>query len=126
EFLSVIIEENKDASIGTVTPMLLKISPELTIDELTSVLHISVNAGIDGWTLTNTTTARTSPMPYPKTGGVSGLPLQEKSKLFLKTAIEHLGSERKDKLIVSVGGVMSSEDVFERLEMGADLVQVYS
>ncbi len=126
EFLSVVVEENKDASIGTLTPLLLKISPDLTIQELKSVLDISLEAGIDGWILTNTTTKREPSMPYPKTGGVSGLPLQEKSKLFLKAAIEHLGANRKDKLIVSVGGVMTSEEVFERLQMGADLVQVYS
>ena len=39
---------------------------------------------------------------------------------------KHLGSERKKQLIVSVGGVLTVEDVWDRLEKGADLVQVYS
>jgi dihydroorotate dehydrogenase len=45
----------------------------------------------------------------------------------LKTAISHLGPEkRRGKLLISVGGVMSPNDVIERLSLGADLVQVYS
>jgi dihydroorotate dehydrogenase len=44
----------------------------------------------------------------------------------LKRALEILGERRTGKLIVSVGGVMSAEDVEERLEIGADLVQVYA
>lgn len=126
DFLSVIIEENRDASIGTVTPILLKLSPDMSVDELKKILDVSMEAGVDGWILTNTTTARENCPPFPQTGGVSGLPLKEKSKLLLKETIAHLGNDRKDKLITSVGGVMTSQDVFERLEIGADLVQVYS
>lgn len=126
DFLSVIIEENKDASIGTPTPILLKLSPDMNEDELRKILDVSLEAGVDGWILTNTTISRENCPPFPQTGGVSGSPLSEKSKQFLKTTIQHLGPSRKDKLIVSVGGVMTSQDVFERLEIGADLVQVYS
>lgn len=126
DFLSVIIEENKDASIGSLTPILLKLSPDMSSTELGKILDASLEAGVDGWILTNTTTARDESLHFPKIGGVSGLPLKEKSKELLKNTIQHLGAARKDKLIVSVGGVMTSEDVFERLELGADLVQVYS
>lgn len=126
DFLAVIIEENKVASIGTPTPILLKLSPDMSDAELKKILDVSLEAGVDGWILTNTTTSRENTSSFPSTGGVSGLPLREKSKQVLKTTIDHLGSNRQDKLIVSVGGVMTSHDVFERLEMGADLVQVYS
>lgn len=126
DFLSVIIEENKDASVGAPTPILLKLSPDMSEDELKKILDVSMEAGIDGWILTNTTIAREGSSKFPKIGGVSGLPLQEKSKMLLKTTVAHLGSDRQGRLIASVGGVMTSKDVFERLEMGANLVQVYS
>lgn len=126
DFLSVIMEENKDASIGKPTPILLKLSPDMTEDELKKILDVSFDAGIDGWILTNTTIARETGSSFPETGGVSGLPLKEKSKLFLKCAVSHLGKRKEGKLLASVGGVMSTQDVFERLQMGADLVQVYS
>jgi dihydroorotate dehydrogenase len=126
DFLSVIIEENKDASIGKPTPILLKLSPDMTEGELKKILDVSLEAGIDGWILTNTTLARENGSSFPKTGGVSGLPLKEKSKLLLKCAVAHLGKNKQGKLLVSVGGVMTSQDVFERLQIGADLVQVYS
>lgn len=126
DFLSVIIEENKDASVGKLTPILLKLSPDMTEDELKKILDVSLESGIDGWILTNTTTNREGASKFPKMGGVSGRPLGEKSKLLLKTTVEHLGNDRGDKLIASVGGVMTSLDVFERLQMGANLVQVYS
>jgi dihydroorotate dehydrogenase len=126
DFLSVIVEENKDASVGRLTPILLKLSPDMNEDELKRILDVSLESGVDGWILTNTTTAREGASKFPKIGGVSGEPLREKSKLLLKATIEHLGSDRGDKLIASVGGVMTSHDVFERLQMGANLVQVYS
>ena len=53
-------------------------------------------------------------------------PLALRSKEFLKTTLDILGKNRAGKLIVSVGGVMSAEDVNERIEIGADLVQVYA
>jgi dihydroorotate dehydrogenase len=126
DFLSVIIEENMDASVGKPVPVLLKLSPDMSIDELKKILDISLENKIDGWILTNTTLQREPGMNFPNTGGISGLPLKKKSKEMLQEAVRHLGNDRKDKLIVSVGGVMDSEDVFERLEIGANLIQVYS
>ncbi len=69
---------------------------------------------------------RTEPLKFPEEGGVSGAPLQKTSENFLKKAINLLGAERKGKLIVSAGGVLTPEDVAHRLEIGADLVQTYS
>jgi dihydroorotate dehydrogenase len=107
-------------------PVLLKISPDLQDDELERVLEISHLLGIDGWILTNTSQGLREGLGFPQEGGVSGRPLGPRSKEFLKTALQILGSKRDGKLIVSVGGVMSPEDVSERLALGADLVQVYA
>ena len=109
-------------------PILLKLSPDVTNQELISCLEISNAVGISGWILTNTTLARTEGTAklYPKEGGVSGRPLAARSIEMLKMAIEHLGDRREGKLIVSVGGVMSPQDVFDRLRLGAQLVQIYT
>ncbi len=107
-------------------PILLKLSPDMLDDELGRVLEISFNLGIDGWVLTNTSQGLRDGLNFPNEGGVSGRPLASRSKEVLVRALQHLGDNRRGKLIVSVGGVMSPEDVVERLNLGADLVQVYS
>ncbi len=107
-------------------PIMLKLSPDLEDGELERVLAISSELGIDGWVLTNTSQGLREGLNFPKEGGVSGRPLAGLSKDFLQKTMRLLGPKRSGKLIVSVGGVMSSEDVRERLELGADLVQVYS
>jgi dihydroorotate dehydrogenase len=107
-------------------PVLLKLSPDLEEDEIERVLNISHELGIDGWILTNTSQGLREGLKFPKEGGVSGKPLAGLSKEFLTKALAVLGEKRKGKLIISVGGVMSAEDVQERIDLGADLVQVYS
>lgn len=107
-------------------PLLLKLSPDLTIEELDQTLETSLEVNIDGWIFSNTTTERLSGIHFPRNGGVSGRPLREKSLHMLKTAVQKLGNDKKDKLIVSVGGVLTPQDVLLRLAAGADLVQIYS
>jgi len=130
EFLQPIIEYNQSLQEltfnGQPTPLLLKLSPDLNQQDLETILTSSLELGVDGWILTNTTTERPDGLSFPAEGGVSGLPLKEKSKTFLKNSLDFLSERKKDQLVISCGGVMSEEDVFERLEMGADLVQVYS
>jgi dihydroorotate dehydrogenase len=107
-------------------PLLLKLSPDMEDRELGQVLEISHDLGIDGWVLTNTSQGLRDGLNFPREGGVSGRPLSQRSKEVLRRTLELLGPRRNGKLVVSVGGVMSPEEVNERLAMGADLVQVYS
>ncbi len=107
-------------------PCLLKLSPDMSIEDLRFCLETSVKMGLDGWVMTNTTTQRDGKSEFPNKGGLSGQVLSKISRQRLRDSMDLLGSNRKDKLIVSVGGVMEPEDVFERIEIGADLVQVYS
>lgn len=107
-------------------PLLLKLSPDMEDADFLSALEISCDLGVDGWILTNTTLARESGMKFSSEGGVSGRPLSARSKALLQKAVSHLGPRRQGKLLVSVGGVMTADEVFERLRLGADLVQVYS
>lgn len=117
-FLLPIIKDKKK-------PFLLKLSPDMQDEQLHSALNTSCDLGIDGWILTNTTLKRYN-TPFPAEGGLSGKPLADLSKKVLKSAVKHLGPRKKDKLIISAGGVMNYKDVKQRLELGADLVQVYS
>lgn len=107
-------------------PLFLKLSPDL--DELSqeNVLKGSMDHGFDGFILTNTTLDRTHTPHFPAEGGVSGKPLKEKSIQALIQAKNIILKQNQKKCLISVGGVMTADDVFERINLGADLVQVYS
>jgi dihydroorotate dehydrogenase len=107
-------------------PVLVKLSPDLSEAELRETIDISSECGIDGWILTNTTLSRSAELKFPSEGGVSGKPLTEISRKALATAVNHLGNSKGDRIIVSVGGILSSDEMKQRLDMGADLLQVYS
>ena len=111
--------------------LFLKLSPDMSKSDFLYVIDESLNLGFDGWILTNTTQDRPLSPIYPSIGGISGKFLKQKSLECLKWAhthlVEKLGIEkRKNYLLISVGGVMQAEDVFERLNCGADLIQVYT
>jgi dihydroorotate dehydrogenase len=108
------------------TPVFLKLSPDLNDQELEDILEVGTENGIQGWILTNSTSHREAFLNFPLEGGVSGRPLQDLSKALLKKTIQRLGPRKKNNLVISVGGIQSSHDVLERLEMGADLIEVYS
>lgn len=103
-------------------PLLLKLSPDM--EDLAKTLETAAPL-TDGFVLTNTTTTRAPGLKFPTEGGVSGLPLKALSESALKIAVQTLGTGH-GKLLISVGGVMSPEDVERRLELGADLVEAYS
>lgn len=119
EFLAPVLAEKRE-------PILLKLSPDMSPDEVERVLAVSHDLGVDGWVLTNTSQDLRDGLDFPREGGVSGRPLRERSREFLALTLATLGERRHGRLVVSVGGVMTEDDVWERLDMGADLVQVYS
>ncbi len=108
------------------TPVLVKLSPDIDPEVLAETVLLCHDLGVDGFVLTNTTLARPPGCKYPPEGGLSGEPLKDLSQQALQTTLRALGSKRKDKLIISAGGILTAEDVFRRLELGADLIQVYS
>lgn len=127
QFLEPIVAANLEMAGGNrPTPLLLKLSPDQNIDELGITIETSLDLGLDGWILTNTTTQLRDQLSFPDTGGISGAPLAPTSKNLLKQTVEILGSNKQGKLLVSSGGVMTPDEAFERLELGADLVQVYA
>lgn len=110
-------------------PVLLKIAPDLTVEQLDEVADILRETGTAGVIATNTTIAReglTTPLEQVQaagTGGVSGKPLREKSTAIVRYLRRKLG---KGFPIIAVGGIMTPEDALEKLNAGADLVQVYT
>jgi len=107
-------------------PLILKLSPDEK-DGL-RIIEESAEAGIEGWCLSNTTKQRPVPLIFPEDkGGLSGQLLAPLSLNRLKQLKTWLKKNKiEDKLLISCGGVLSPQDVFQRLEAGADLVQVYS
>jgi dihydroorotate dehydrogenase len=106
--------------------LLLKLSPDLDAATLEYILDVSCELGVHGWIVANTTLQRPGGVSFPLEGGLSGAPLRPLAEKCLADVLRILGPRRKGKLLVSAGGVMSNEDVAIRLNMGADLVQVYS
>ncbi|RDI95898.1 quinone-dependent dihydroorotate dehydrogenase [Meiothermus sp. QL-1] len=103
-------------------PLLLKLAPDLTWAELDDILELSERYGLAGLIATNTTVQREG-LPLAEEGGLSGRPLARRALEVLR----YLHKRLQGRLpIVSVGGIFSPEDVWERLEQGACLVQIYT
>jgi dihydroorotate dehydrogenase len=110
-------------------PLLLKIAPDLSDNQLIDIVNIVNSLGLDGIVATNTTISReglkTEHEKIKKidNGGLSGQPLREKST----EIIRFLGKKlNKDIPIIGVGGIMNERDAIEKMEAGAALVQVYT
>lgn len=104
-------------------PILLKISPDMSIKEAVTLSQNAIKYGAKGIIATNTTTDYSLLKDAKNFGGISGKVLKEKSfELFSGLAKELY----KDTVLISVGGIDSAEDVYKRLKIGASLVQIYS
>ncbi|MFI0406229.1 quinone-dependent dihydroorotate dehydrogenase [Actinomadura sp. 3N508] len=108
-------------------PLLVKIAPDLADDDIDAVADLAVDLGLDGIIATNTTIARDALLSPPalvkETGGLSGAPLKDRSLDVLR----RLRARTGDRLVlISVGGVESADDVWERVRAGATLVQAYT
>jgi dihydroorotate dehydrogenase len=108
----------------TKKPVLLKVAPDLSFEQLDEILMQLETHKLSGIIATNTTLAREGlKTQIDEAGGLSGTPLKQKSLEILK----HLNTQLNGKLpIISVGGISSGDDVQQRLDAGASLVQVYS
>ncbi|MDE0119398.1 MAG: quinone-dependent dihydroorotate dehydrogenase [Bdellovibrionales bacterium] len=107
-------------------PFFIKWSPDMDENEFLRSLDVTLEYGVEGHIICNTSIYRDPGSLFPHYGGVSGAPLAKISKERLSLTQKHLGTDRKSQLIISVGGVLKPEDVMERLALGANLVQAYS
>ncbi len=110
-------------------PILLKISPDLTWEQIDETLDTIQKTGIDGVVAVNTTVMREGLSHSPEeiikigNGGLSGQPLKKRST----EIIRYIHKKTHGRLpIIGVGGIMDKEDLQEKLDAGATLVQVFS
>ncbi|MBI4051007.1 MAG: quinone-dependent dihydroorotate dehydrogenase [Elusimicrobia bacterium] len=121
--LATVALENENRKTNA-KPLFIKISPDLSEEELSAVVRIACEyrAGI---VCSNTTVKRDglSPAWETETGGLSGRPLRDMSTRMIQR-IKQISDGKIP--IIGVGGVFTAEDAREKLEAGADLVQVYT
>jgi len=112
-----------------VTPVLVKIAPDLTDDEAVRIAKLAVELGLDGLIATNTTLSRANlktnaaVVEAAGAGGLSGAPLAVRSLELLRLVRAQVPA---DFCVISAGGVETASDVAERLAAGATLVQGYT
>jgi len=106
-------------------PILLKIAPDLTDEQLLDIIEIISETKLDGLIATNTTISRTGLTDVNKTeqGGLSGKPLTHRA-----TEVIRFLSEKSNGSfpIIGVGGIHSAQDALDKLDAGASLVQLYT
>lgn len=123
EILNTLQQRNRKNDISR--PILLKIAPDLTNEQLDDIVDIVKESGIAGVIATNTTIGRESLQSTCKaeTGGLSGKPVTQRST----DVIRYLTQKSEGSFpIIGVGGIHSPEDAKEKLEAGASLVQLYT
>ena len=103
-------------------PICVKIAPDLTTDDLASLIAVCEGHGIAGIIATNTTLDHsTIPPERDQAGGLSGSPLRAKSTEFI-----HAIAGQTKLPIIGVGGISDAESAREKLNAGASLIQVYT
>jgi dihydroorotate dehydrogenase len=111
----------------TSTPVLVKIAPELSDDDVDEIAALAVELGLAGIVATNTTVSR-SGLATPAadalgSGGVSGPPVALRSAEVLRRLYKRVG----DRLVlISVGGIETADDAWDRITSGASLLQGYT
>ena len=113
--LKVLQRENSSA-----TPLLVKIAPELSAEDLTGVIRTCEENGVAGLIATNTTLDH-SAIPNDQTGGLSGAPLRQKSTEMIRAIVS------QSRLpVIGVGGITDAESAREKFKAGARLLQLYT
>jgi dihydroorotate dehydrogenase len=127
KILSQLITNNEKLIIKK--PILLKISPDLTKEQLNDVIDLVLEIKLDGLVATNTTISRdglvtrNSKLEAIGSGGLSGLPLRHRST----EVVKYIYERTKGKIpVIASGGIFTGEDAKEKLDAGASLIQVWT
>ncbi|AQS93318.1 dihydroorotate dehydrogenase (quinone) [Polaribacter sp. BM10] len=121
--------QNKNNQFTIKKPILLKIAPDLNNVQLDEIIELVAETNIDGVIASNTSTKRDNLKASKErlneigNGGVSGQPIKNQSTAVIKYLADN---SNKSFPIIGVGGIHSAEDALEKLNAGADLVQVYT
>jgi len=132
EALTKIFSELQHHNAGKITtkPLLLKIAPDLTKEQLDDIIDLSVSMNLSGLVATNTTLDRSNLSTASSLlsesigmGGLSGKPVQQKST----EIVQYISTQTGGKVpIIASGGIFTGEDAEEKLKAGASLVQVWT
>ena len=110
-------------------PILLKIAPDLNNNQLDEIIELVAETKIDGVIASNTSTTRNNLKASDRllkeigNGGLSGQPIKELSTRVIKYLAQN---SNKAFPIIGVGGIHSAQDALDKIEAGADLVQIYT
>ncbi|TXH16530.1 MAG: quinone-dependent dihydroorotate dehydrogenase [Mycobacterium sp.] len=111
----------------TTKPVLVKIAPDLSDDDVDEIADLAVELGLAGIVATNTTISRegllTPGVAELGAGGVSGAPVAARSLEILRRLHKRVGDQL---VLISVGGIETADDAWERILAGASLVQGYT
>lgn len=119
-------QERLAARHGKRVPMLVKVAPDLSNDDIDAVARVLGELAVDGVIATNTTVSRIAVQEHPRareSGGLSGAPLMDKSTAVLRMLRTRLPAEIP---LVGVGGILSGADAAKKTAAGATLVQCYT
>lgn len=121
--------QEKNHAHDTPRPILLKIAPDLADAQLDDIVEIVRNTNLSGLIATNTTTSRehlhttTAELEAIGAGGLSGTPVRARATEVIRYLREKLD---RQYVIIGVGGIDSPESAQEKLDAGADLIQIYT
>ena len=130
-FLSDIVDKLLDLRMvyDSYKPILLKVSPDLSSEQLDDIIDYCLRSGIDGIVAGNTTRSRDGLTIDPKkieeigNGGMSGAPVHKKNL----ELVRYIHTKSEGRLpIIGVGGIMSGEEAKAMMDAGASLVEIYS
>jgi dihydroorotate dehydrogenase len=108
------------------TPMLVKIASDLGADEARAIARVTMDAGLAGLVVANTSAARPESLvsaAKAERGGLSGRPIFEASTRLLAEVRADVGP---DPVLIGVGGIFTGADVLAKMRAGANLVQLYT
>lgn len=111
---------------GRYVPIAVKIAPDMDDTAIAQVAGVLIEQGMDGVIATNTTVSRDAVQQYThgnEAGGLSGVPVRDKSTQVIKTLHSYVGGKLP---IIGVGGIFDGESAVDKIRAGASLVQVYS
>jgi dihydroorotate dehydrogenase len=119
-------QERLGAQHGKRVPMLVKVAPDLSDDDVEAAARVLGDLGVDGVVATNTTVSRLLVQTDPcarESGGLSGAPLMDKATAVLRKLRTRLPEQVP---LIGVGGILSGADAAKKMAAGANLVQLYT
>lgn len=126
DLLSRILEERQKSCGHDLPPLLVKLAPDIDEGQQEDIAQATLQAGIDGLILTNTTLDRPDSLAQPfgaERGGLSGVPVREKSLRVLRNMYALTYGQLP---LIGVGGISNGNDAYDKIKAGASLVQLYT